>query len=151
MCIARAPIRVAMASAVRAGIAVGSPLVPLARSPASRISSNMSRSLFDAAPSVPMPTLTPSSSIRAAGATPAPSLRLLVGLWATPALAPFNARISPSSTCTQCAARVVHFLRGLGEVDVQRHVELDGELRALAEDLRRAGVGRVRRRRRHDQ
>ena len=86
MCIAAAPIRVAIASAVRAGIAVGSPLVPLASSAASRISSNMSRSLFDAAPSVPMPTLTPSSSIRATGATPAPSLRLLVGLCATPAL-----------------------------------------------------------------
>ena len=48
---------------VRAGTAVGSPLMPLASSAASRVSSNMSRSLFDAAPSVPMPTLTPSSSI----------------------------------------------------------------------------------------
>ena len=35
----------------------------LARSAASRVSSNMSRLLFDAAPSVPMPTLTPSPSI----------------------------------------------------------------------------------------
>ena len=101
---ARAPMRVAIASASRAGSAVGSPPAPLASSAASRISSNMSRSLFDAAPSVPMPTSTPSSSMRATGAMPAPSFRLLVGLCATPALKFFSARISPSSTCTQCAA-----------------------------------------------
>ena len=112
--------------------------------------------------------------MRPTGATPAPSLRLLVGLCATPALAFFSARISPSSTCTQCAARtfaskrpcfltqgttgmplsaprVVHLQRRLRQMDVERHVELDGELRARAQDLRRAGVGRVRRRRRDDQ
>ena len=60
-CSARAPRRVAMASASRAGSAVGSPPMPLASSAASRISSNMSRSLFDAGPSVPMPTSSPSS------------------------------------------------------------------------------------------
>ncbi len=42
--------------------------------------------------------------MRATGATPAPSFRLLVGLCATPAPKFFSARISPSSTCTQCAA-----------------------------------------------
>ena len=41
--------------------------------------------------------------------------------------------------------------RRFGEVDVQRHVELGGQLRARAQDFRRAGVGRVRRRRRDDQ
>ena len=104
MCMAAAPSRVAIASASRAGSAVGSPPIPLASSAARRISSNMSRSLFEAAPSVPMPTLRPSSSIRATGATPAPSFRLLVGLCATPASKFFSARISPSSTCTQWAA-----------------------------------------------
>ena len=60
-CSARAPIRVAIASASRAGSAVGSPLTPFASSAARRISSNMSRSLFEAGPSVPMPTSRPSS------------------------------------------------------------------------------------------
>ncbi len=39
----------------------------------------------------------------------------------------------------------IHFERRLGQVRVERHVELGGELRAGAEDLGRAGVRRVRR------
>jgi len=61
-------------------------------------------SLFEAVPSVPMPTFRPRSSIRVTGAMPDASLRLLVGLCATPALASFSVRISPSSMCTQWAA-----------------------------------------------
>ena len=170
----RAPSRVAIASASRAGTAVGSPPVPLASSAASRISSNMSRSLFDAAPSVPMPTLTPSSSIFATGATPAAELQVArrvvrdagAGVLQRPHLAfvhvhavrgqhlrveqpllldPRHHRHAVRSP------RLLDLEQRLGEVRVQRHVELDGELGAGAQDLRRAGVRRVRRRRRHDQ
>ena len=40
-------------------------------------------------------------------AMPLASLRLLVGLWAMPAPALFSPLISPSSTCTQWAARTL--------------------------------------------
>jgi hypothetical protein len=103
-CSARAPRRVAMDRACRAGTAVGSLLHVLARMAARRISSNMSRSLLEAAPSVPIPTFRPSSSIRVTGAKPEASLRLLVGLCAMPALECRSVRISPSSMWTQWAA-----------------------------------------------
>ena len=48
-----------------------------------RISSNMSMMLLDAGLSVPMPTRTPSCRRSASGATPQPSLALLLGQWAT--------------------------------------------------------------------
>ena len=66
---------VAMAKACLAGTTVA----PLARSAARRVSSNMSRSLFDAGPSVPIPTFSPISNISVIGAIPEASLRLLVG------------------------------------------------------------------------
>ena len=102
--IARAPIRVAIASASRAGSAVGLLPAPFASNAARRSSSNMSRSLFDAGPSVPMPTAIPCSIMLATGAMPEPSFRLLVGLCATPACASFSVVISPPSMWTQCAA-----------------------------------------------
>jgi hypothetical protein len=49
------------------------------------------------------------------------------------------------------APRIIYFLGRFGEMDVERHVEFDGELRARAKDVRRAGVGRVRRGRGDDQ
>ena len=80
-----APIRVAMRRAVLAGTTVGSPLLPLAKKADKRTSSNISKSLLDAGPSVPMPTLSPASSILTTGAKPEASLRFEDGLCDTPA------------------------------------------------------------------
>jgi len=49
--------------------------------------------LFEAGPSVPMPTFNPCLSICTTGATPEASFRLLVGLCATPAPALCKVRI----------------------------------------------------------
>ena len=114
--------------------------MPLASSAASRVSSNMSRSLFDAAPSVPMPTSTPELQH---SARPARRRRRASGCSSGCARRRrrqfFSARISPSSTWTQCAAstlasnspcflhprhdrhavdaaRVLHFEQRLGEM-----------------------------------
>ena len=94
---ARAPLRVAISSTACAGRAVGSPLVPLASSAACRISANMSSRLLLAAPSVPMPTLTPRRPAAATGAMPLASLRFDDGQCATwqPWLA--SSSISPRS------------------------------------------------------
>ena len=158
----------------RAGIAVGSPPIPLASSAASRVSSNMSRSLFDAAPSVPMPTSTPSASIFATGATPAPELqvaRRIVGDAGREVLQRSNLSfvdvhamrrhdLGPEQPLLSDprhdghavdAARVLDFEQRFGEVRQQRHVELGGQVGAGPQDLRRAGVRRVRRRGGHDQ
>ena len=69
-----------MATACTAGRTVGSLLAFFATSAVRRISSNMSRSLLDAAPSVPMPTLIPALSMSRTGATPEASLRFEDGL-----------------------------------------------------------------------
>ena len=52
---------------------------------AMRSASNMFWLSAEADPSVPMPTASPQSSIRRAGAMPEPRRRLLPGLWATEA------------------------------------------------------------------
>ncbi len=80
MCIARAPSRVAIESAWGAGNAVGSLLTAFATNAARRTSSNISRSLFEAGPSVPMPTFRPISSILLTGAKPDASFKLDDGL-----------------------------------------------------------------------
>ena len=80
MCKAFAPMRVAISKVSLAGRVVGSPLKPFCKKEARRISSNMSRSLFEAGPSVPMPTFNPNSSILFTGATPEASFRLEEGL-----------------------------------------------------------------------
>jgi len=104
ICSALAPMLVAIASEILAGRAVGSSLTALETKLANRISSIISRSLLEAGPSVPMPTLTPSSIMRWTGAKPEASLRLEEGLCAIPAPACCRERISPSSRCTQWAA-----------------------------------------------
>jgi len=103
-CKTSAPILVAISKTCRAGRTVGSPATGLAIKLARRISSNMSKSLFEAAPSVPMPTFAPISIIRAVGAKPDASFKFELGLWAIPVPARLMVRISPSSTWTQCAA-----------------------------------------------
>jgi hypothetical protein len=62
-----APPRVAISSTAGAGAAVGSPLACLASMAAESISSNMSRSLLLAAPSVPRPSRIPSASMAFTG------------------------------------------------------------------------------------
>src|SRR6266545_3594735 len=54
-------------------------------------------------PSVPSPTATPRSSISRTGAMPAPSRRLLPGLWATAAPASASMRRSSSVSQMECA------------------------------------------------
>ena len=107
MYIALAPKRVAIDRAVAAGTVVGSPVIPFASNAAKRISSNISRSLLDAGPSVPIPTFKPNSSILLTGAAPEASLRLDEGQWTTPALWWCKVCISPSSMCTQWAAKTL--------------------------------------------
>ena len=64
------------------------------RNSAVRISSNMSMMLLDAGLSVPKPTRTPWRSSSASGATPQPSLALLLGQWATAASLALRMRMS---------------------------------------------------------
>ncbi len=73
---------------------------------ASRISSQRSRLLFDAGPSVPRPTWIPRSSMPTNGAIPAASFALLCGQCATPT--PYSAHRSRSASLiqTQCAASI---------------------------------------------
>src|SRR5829696_2339290 len=78
-------MRVAMRSACDAGREVGSFVTALATNAARRTSSNISRSLLEAGPSVPMPTFSPVSSIFITGANPDASLRFDDGLCDTPA------------------------------------------------------------------
>ena len=77
---ARAPSMVAIAKASSAEITFGSNVATLCNFAAVSISSHMSRSLFEAAPSVPSPTATPARSICGTGATPEPSFMFDCGL-----------------------------------------------------------------------
>jgi hypothetical protein len=114
----------------------------------------MSRSLFDAGPSVPIPTaIAQLEHLRDRRHARIPASDCSFGLCATPAPRPFHARISPSSTCTQCAASTrasnsrcffTHGTTGIavltrdcstsstvfGQVGVERHVEFLRELGA---------------------
>ena len=103
---ASAPNRHAIRSSSPGPKRLESPETPFCSSPASRVSSSMSRLLLLAAPSVPMPTRMPRSRQRAMLAMPDPSLRLLEGQCAT--VTPLSAKMSrsDSSTQTQCAAVV---------------------------------------------
>ena len=104
MCTARAPPIVASSNAWRAGKSVGLLRTTFANRAASRTSSNISRSLLLAGPSVPIPTLHPMSNISGTGAIPLESFRLLEGLCAMPAPCFFNSRISRRSIWQQWAA-----------------------------------------------
>ena len=104
---ARAPLTVASFSASSAGSATGSPVADFCRKAAVRSSSNMSRSLFEQVPSVPMVTSAPAARIFSTGATPLEIFMLLCGLCdtATPRWA--SVRMSLSVTWMQCAPMVL--------------------------------------------
>ena len=76
----------------------------LEASEAMRIASYMFRLSEELAPSVPMPTLMPNSSMRRMSAMPLPSRMLLPGLCATDAPRPARRFMSSSSSHTPCAA-----------------------------------------------
>ena len=77
---ARAPSMVAIAKASSAETTFGSNVATLCSFAAVSISSHMSRSLFEAAPSVPRPTATPARINCGTGATPEPSFMFDCGL-----------------------------------------------------------------------
>ena len=120
------------------------------------------------------PRITPRSSIFTTGAMPDPSFRLLDGLWATPAPAFFkrahlalvhvdamrreHARVEQPllrhprhHRHAVLAPRLLHLERGFREMRVERDAELDGQLRAGAQDFDRARVRSMRRGRGDDQ
>ena len=88
------------AARLEAIIALASSATSLPRVAASRSSSKRSRSLFDAAPSVPIPTVTPASSSSWIGAIPLASFVFDAGQWTTPVPRSASKSISPSSRCT---------------------------------------------------
>ena len=101
---ARAPFTVAISITSHGVSTVGSCATPLWRSEARCISSNMSRLSFEAVPSVPSATFTPSSRARTTRAKPLPSFRLLVGLWTSDTSRSAMMRKSSSVHHTQWAA-----------------------------------------------
>ena len=98
---ARAPLSVAIASAVWAGRAAASPVATLARRLARRISPRRSSRLFDAAPSVPSATFTPAASIAATGAMPLASFMLEAGQCTAWQPCAAMSAMSCASRCTQ--------------------------------------------------
>ena len=101
---ALAPPIVSSSTTVRAGMQVGSPVIPLYTSEAICASRNRSSVLFDAAPSVPNETLRPRANICGSGAMPLASLRLETGLLAIPT--------SNSPKKIEIGLRHVHAVRG---------------------------------------
>ena len=95
---------VAIISAASAGMAVGSPVRPLAMSAQAFISSKRSRLLLDAAESVPRHTFIPAFTMPITSAQPEASLRLLTGQCTADTRRLASKAISSGVTCTQCAA-----------------------------------------------
>jgi len=124
----------------------------LAMKAARRTSSNISRSLLEAGPSVPMPTFSPASSILVTGAKPEASLRFEDGLCATPlrhAEGPYFTGINVNAMRGDdfgfqqallfdvrhhrhpvLAAHIFNFKGGLCDVNMQGYVEFHGKLAA---------------------
>ena len=143
---ARAPPSVAISSTAAAGAEVGSPLACLASSAALSISSNMSRSLLLAAPSVPRPRRSPSASISRTGAAPEASFMLLWGQWATPAPASSSSLRSPGLSQMPCAAsRPLRSRPRSRSCSVERLAVALAHLPLLVLASRRRGSGSARR------
>ena len=95
---------VAMTNAARALThSAGSDVAARLSVAASRIASNMFCPSEVLLASVPIPSPTPATCIRCRGATPEPSLRLLMGLCEMPAPCPVSRAISGSDSQTPCA------------------------------------------------
>src|SRR6185437_3952555 len=139
--IAFAPLSVAARSANAASNAAASPATAFASKAAVRISPNMSRSLFDAQPSVPSATLTPAS--RSAGGNLAVGqLGHVHGDQAVVDEAEFLQPLERAQAAL--GLFVLDLMRGLVRMQVHRNVELVGQHANALEALVRHRIRRVR-------